>query len=92
MADALRVGVIGVGHLGRHHARILAGLDGARLTAVVDLIPERAAEVAASSGARALTDSRELAGEVDAVTIAAPTEVHRDLARARVVEGWQEVG
>ena len=42
----LRVAVIGVGHLGRHHARILAGLDGVELTAVVDADPARADEVA----------------------------------------------
>jgi predicted dehydrogenase len=80
VADAIRVGVIGVGHLGRHHARILSGLDGARLVAVVDVIPERAAQVAESAGTRALSDSRELLDRVDAVTIAAPTELHREIA------------
>jgi predicted dehydrogenase len=78
----LRVAVIGVGHLGKHHARILSGLDGVALTAVVDRIPERAAEVAASAraGTRALTDSRDLLGHVDAITVAVPTELHRDIA------------
>jgi predicted dehydrogenase len=79
-ADALRVAVIGVGHLGRHHARILSTLEGAQLVAVVDTAPERAAEVAAATGARALTDFRDLLGEVDAVTIAVPTGLHRDVA------------
>ena len=50
------------------------------MTAVVDVIPERAKDVAASTGARALTDSRELFGDVDAVTVAVPTERHLDLA------------
>ena len=80
MADALRVGVIGVGHLGRHHARILSAAEGAKLTAVVDVIPERARESAAASGARALSNSRELLGEVDAVTVAVPTELHLEIA------------
>jgi predicted dehydrogenase len=79
-AAPLRLAVIGVGHLGRHHARILAALDGVTLAAVVDKIPERAAEIAAASGTRALTDSAALVGEVDAVTIAVPTERHRDVA------------
>jgi predicted dehydrogenase len=79
-ADALRIAVVGVGHLGRHHARILSTLEGAQLVAVVDTAPERAAEVAAATGARALTDFRELLGEVDAVTIAVPTGLHRDVA------------
>jgi predicted dehydrogenase len=78
--DRLRVAVIGVGHLGKHHARILSALDGVTLTAVVDKIPERAADVAAASGTRSFTDSLEILGEVDAVTVAAPTELHRDIA------------
>jgi predicted dehydrogenase len=76
----LRVAVVGVGHLGRHHARILSALDGARLVAVVDTIPERAQEIAAGAGTRALTSSRELLGEVDAVSIAVPTEAHLEVA------------
>jgi predicted dehydrogenase len=76
----LRIAVIGVGHLGRHHARILSTLEGVTLTAVVDKIPDRAAETAASTGSKALTDSTGLLGEVDAVTVAVPTELHRDIA------------
>ena len=79
-ADGLRVAVIGVGHLGRHHARILSTLEGVQLVAVVDTAPDRAADVAAASGTRALTDCRELMGQVDAVTVAVPTELHRDVA------------
>ena len=80
MADLVRTAVIGVGHLGRHHARILSGLEGAQLVAVVDTRPDRANEIAEASGTRALTDFRELLGEVDAVSIAAPTELHHDIA------------
>jgi predicted dehydrogenase len=76
----LRVAVIGVGHLGKHHARILAEVPGARLVAVVDPQPERAAAAAEGTGARALADYRELFDEVDAVTVAAPTEIHHDVA------------
>jgi len=77
---ALRVAVIGVGHLGRHHARILSGLEHVRLVAAVDLIPSRAAEAAAPVSARACADYRDVLGEVDAVTIAVPTELHREIA------------
>ena len=79
-AAPLRTAVVGVGHLGRHHARILSALDGARLVAVVDTIAERAQQVAASAGTRALTDSRELLGDVDAVSIAVPTAAHLEVA------------
>jgi predicted dehydrogenase len=77
---SLRVAVIGVGHLGKHHARILSSLTGVALVAVVDTNQARAAEIAAVNGTRAAFDSRELLGQVDAVTIAVPTELHRDIA------------
>jgi predicted dehydrogenase len=83
-SPALRLAVVGVGHLGRHHARILSTLEGVTLSAVVDAIPERAADIAASAGTRPLTDYRELLNQVDdrvdAVTIAVPTELHREIA------------
>ena len=73
--------MIGVGHLGRHHARLLATLDDVELTAVVDTVPERAAAAAEATGARALSDYRELIDRVDAVTVAVPTELHAEIAR-----------
>jgi len=76
----LRVAVIGVGHLGKHHARLLAGIDGAQLTAVVDTDFERAAAAAGPTGARPFSDYRELLGLVDAVTVAVPTELHHEIA------------
>ncbi len=77
---SLRIAVVGVGHLGRHHARILSSLDGANLVAVVDTNRPRAEEVATQTGTRPLFDARDLLGQVDAVTIAVPTELHRDIA------------
>jgi predicted dehydrogenase len=76
---ALRVAVIGVGHLGRHHARILATLDGVTLAAVVDTSEARAREIAEPLGAPALTDVAAL-GDVDAVVVAVPTEAHAAVA------------
>jgi predicted dehydrogenase len=76
----LRVAVIGVGYLGRHHARILSTLPGAELAAVVDTNRARAEEIAAAYGTRPFSDYREVIGQVDAVTIAVPTELHRDIA------------
>jgi predicted dehydrogenase len=83
----MRVAVVGVGHLGRHHARILATLPGVRLTAVADLNAPRASEIAAASGASATSDWRTLVGQVDAVTIATPTESHADIAAAFLTAG-----
>jgi predicted dehydrogenase len=83
----LRVAAIGVGHLGRHHARILATLPGAILVGVVDVKPDRAAEIAAAHGSRPFTDYRDLFGQVDAVSIAVPTETHLEVASAFLDRG-----
>ena len=77
---SLRLAVIGVGHLGKHHARILSSTDGVTLAAVVDKIPARADEIAAASSAAAFTNSLDVLDQVDAVTVAVPTELHRDVA------------
>jgi predicted dehydrogenase len=77
---SLRTAVIGVGHLGRHHARILATLAGASLIAVVDTNGPRATQVGGSTGAKPLDDYRELFDQVDAVSIAVPTELHHEVA------------
>lgn len=74
--SALRVGVVGVGHIGRHHARILAGLPDVKLVGVVDADPEAAHAVATQYGASPFTKTAELADKVDAVTIAVPTIYH----------------
>jgi predicted dehydrogenase len=76
----LRVAVVGVGSLGRHHARILSTLPGVSLTAVVDINRSRAEEVAAAHGTRPLFDAHDLVGHVDAVTVAVPTAVHAEIA------------
>lgn len=77
----LRVAVIGVGHLGKHHARILSSMPGVELAAVVDTNMKRATEVAAEYGGRPMLDVRELDGKVDAVTVAVPTELHLQTAK-----------
>ncbi len=87
MADALRVGVVGVGHLGRHHARVLAGIEGVKLVAVADARLEQARAVAGPLGAEAVADYRELVDRVDAVSIAVPTTLHREVASAFLSRG-----
>jgi predicted dehydrogenase len=78
----VRVGVVGVGHLGRHHARIFSTLTGAELVGVADLNEPRAREIAAQYATAAYTDWRDLLTRVDAVSIAAPTEAHASIAAA----------
>ena len=76
MSAPLPVGVIGVGALGRHHARHLAELPDARLVGVCDIDAERGALVAAEFGTRWFPDLEEMLGRVEAVTVAVPTPAH----------------
>jgi len=76
----LRGGVIGVGHLGRHHARLLAANEAVTLTAVADTDLERARVVAGEYGARAFGDAEERLPHVGLVSIAVPTTLHHALA------------
>lgn len=76
----VRIAVIGVGALGRHHARLLAALPGAQLVAVVDTDRGRAEEVAKAAGCQALVSVADLPAALDAVSVAVPTEAHAELA------------
>ena len=89
MTDAplLRTAVVGVGHLGRHHARLLATMPGTQFVAAVDLDRARAEAAVAGTAAEALVDHRDLFGRVDAVTVAVPTAAHLDVARAFLDQG-----
>ncbi len=76
----MRMAVVGCGHLGAIHARLLAARADAELVAVVDPMAESRDRVAAAHGCQALAEPRELAGLVDAAVVAAPTGLHRDVA------------
>jgi predicted dehydrogenase len=76
----LRVGVIGAGALGRHHARIYSQFPSTELVAVADTSPERGRVVAEACGTQWFADYRELFGQVEAVSIAVPTLAHHAVA------------
>lgn len=76
----LRIAVVGVGHLGRIHARLAAGLPQLDLVAVVDSRPEARSALAAETGARGVAEHRELFGEIDAAIVATPTFTHTAVA------------
>ncbi len=78
-ARELRVAVVGVGHFGRNHARVYAGMPGVRLVAVADPDAERREAAAEQYGARGVASHAEV-GEVDAVSVAVPTRSHEEVA------------
>lgn len=77
----LRVGVIGLGQWGRHHARVFASFPEVQLVAVVDRDPREARAAASRHRTIGYTDHRELIGKVDAVSVVVPTVLHYQVAR-----------
>lgn len=77
----IRIGVIGVGHLGNYHLQKYRNLEGCVITAVADVIEARACRAAEQYGCRPYFDHRELLGSVDAVSIAVPTPFHYETAK-----------
>jgi predicted dehydrogenase len=75
----LRVGVVGTGALGRHHARILSQLADVEMIGIYDRRPEAAEAVAGEHGVRVWSSYEELAGQLDAAVVAAPTVAHAEL-------------
>ncbi|MDT7041818.1 Gfo/Idh/MocA family oxidoreductase [Candidatus Nitronereus thalassa] len=75
--DKLRVGVIGVGHLGQHHARLYSQFSDVQLMGITDLDPDRASVIGQQHGVAVIPDMEALLKLVDAVSVAVPTSYHR---------------
>jgi len=82
-----RVGVIGVGSLGREHARVYASLGGIDSLFLYDKLPERALEAAKRHGAETCGTIEELLDECDAVSICTPATHHYETAMAAFERG-----
>lgn len=83
----LKLGVIGLGHLGSLHAKMLSQADGAVLEAVHDINADTAERVAGEYGARVAADLDDLLGGIDALSIATPTSSHYDIAAEAIRRG-----
>jgi len=77
----IRAGVVGAGHMGQYHILALAELWDVELVAICDTDADRAQQIAAQYGTRAVATHQELAGLVDIATVAVPTERHFEVAR-----------
>jgi predicted dehydrogenase len=88
--EKLRAAAIGVGSLGRHHARNYAELERegrVEFVGACDANPETAAQIASENGSASFTDWHELLDKVDVVSIATPTETHADIACEFLAKG-----
>mgnify|MGYP001485603150 CR=1 FL=1 len=82
-----RVGVIGVGYLGKFHARKYAAMEDVELVGVADSDPANATEVAAFCNTHPFVEYRELLSQVDAVSVVVPTSLHHEVAVAALEAG-----
>ncbi|MEO5762372.1 MAG: Gfo/Idh/MocA family oxidoreductase [Vicinamibacteria bacterium] len=89
-ANKLRVGVVGTGALGSHHARVFASLSNATLTSVFDLDTAKAASVGAPFHAPAASTFKEFISQVDAAVVAVPTSAHFAVAE-KLIEASRHV-
>ena len=87
MNEVVRVGVIGVGHIGREHARIYSELPGVQLVGVCDIDGQTAERVAQRHGVKAFSSVQDLAQQVDAVTISTPTYSHHEVGKLVLEKG-----
>jgi predicted dehydrogenase len=83
----LRVGVVGVGHIGSNHARLYTEIPSAQFTAVYDVEPFRNRMIASKFGATPARSLDEFISMVDAASVASPTNTHYDIARSLLAKG-----
>ena len=89
MGKQLRVGVIGVGAMGKNHARLYSELPGIELIGVADVSETLAISVAQSYGCKAFADYNDLLDEnLDALGVVVPTILHR--IRYRMARSWDQ--
>ena len=83
----IRVGVIGVGHLGRHHARIYSGMKDSELAGICDIDSRRAGKLAKKYRSVAYANYKEMLGKVDCISVVVPTELHYQVAKDCLLNG-----
>jgi predicted dehydrogenase len=90
MAKKTKIGVVGVGHLGNHHTRILSQIQEAELVGVNDIDAEKGRRVAQEYGTRSFESLDQLLEKTDAISLVVPTTVHHPLAK-RILESGKDL-
>lgn len=85
--DKVRIGIVGTGFIGNVHGRIYSREDRAEVSALFDIITERAAATARSIGGKVCTSREELLENCDAVLVCTPNRTHVEIASAAVAAG-----
>lgn len=77
----MKIGVIGLGYLGKNHCRVINELESCELIGVCDINPHPCMEISEKYGVKSFGDFRDLANSIEAVVIATPTITHYEIAR-----------
>ena len=83
----IKIGVIGIGHLGNYHLQKYQKLENCKIVAIADALSDKAKKAAVIYKCNAFTDHRAMLGKVDAVSIAVPTSEHHKVARDFLAAG-----
>lgn len=87
MSKQIRIGVVGIGHLGTYHLQKYQKLENVRIIGVADVDRSKADKAAAAFGCTVFSDHRELVEHVDAVSVTVPTQAHHAVARDFLAAG-----
>src|SRR6201999_2613406 len=87
MSSHIRAGVVGVGSIGKNHARIYAGLPEVEFSAILDTNPETAQTISQEHGVQAVTELSEFAKLIDVATVATPTSNHFEVGKFLLSQG-----
>jgi myo-inositol 2-dehydrogenase/D-chiro-inositol 1-dehydrogenase len=85
--DKVRIGIVGTGYIGSVHGRIYSREERAEVTALFDILPERAERTARSIGGKVCSSRDELMDHCDAVLVCAPNRTHPEIASHAVAAG-----
>lgn len=83
----LKIGVVGIGHMGRYHVNTLSTLSGVKFVSVCDLDKEGVSRIASTYGVKGYTDYKKFLSSVDAVIVAVPTHLHYKMASEALEAG-----
>jgi predicted dehydrogenase len=87
MSSPIRAGVVGVGSIGKNHARIYSGLPGVEFSAILDTNRETGTAISVQYGVKAVSDLSEFAELIDVATVSTPTQDHHETGKFLLRQG-----
>ncbi len=85
--DKVKIGIIGTGYIGNVHGRIYSRDERAEVSALFDIVPERAERTAKAVGGKVCSSRKELLENCDAVLVCSPNKTHKEIALHAIAEG-----